>query len=323
MSSPNVRPSEAQLAEICAATPTSSGQQRLLSALSEVLGGVEVALRLTRGGWFRLGGLLDSENQTIEPDFDAWLTRVLEELDWDLEAWFDQYQDSRLRVSRYIGKSHYLIARTGSGPLDFVQLEVEETWEVLDRELIQGDRAPEDLDEILDPPDYTRLPRVRLREPAYQLRRVTWMDDFSQRMALQNPAQSKQFKRFLSEWDASSAAQAGRLDQHFAFRISEHKDRYGDPLPKLTPIFAKEELVESLRVVAEAGSEVANQVHGFDRRAGYPFAWYFALITTGKVPFALAETVYKDHQGDFQYLPERDLALVERWVYQSYALSGL
>ena len=50
----------------------------------------------------------------------------------------------------------------------------------------------------------------------------------------------------------------------------------------------------------------------------YPMAWFFHMLTTKRVPHAVASIVADDVQAGFNYLPDRDLAVVKDWLFRPY-----
>lgn len=57
----------------------------------------------------------------------------------------------------------------------------------------------------------------------------------------------------------------------------------------------------------------------FDRQAGYPFAWFFHMLTTKAVPHWVARVVTEDALAGFAYLPRRDETVVRNWLHRPYA----
>jgi hypothetical protein len=68
------------------------------------------------------------------------------------------------------------------------------------------------------------------------------------------------------------------------------------------------------------GASLANALHAFDRALGYPFAWYFSMLSERADHHQLAESVLGDLMGAYDYLPKRDLQLLRRWEEQPYAV---
>jgi hypothetical protein len=66
------------------------------------------------------------------------------------------------------------------------------------------------------------------------------------------------------------------------------------------------------------GAGLANLIHGFDRVVGYPFAWYFHMLTHKPVPHQLAEAVHADLMGAYEYLLARDLKVLRDWHARPY-----
>ena len=68
------------------------------------------------------------------------------------------------------------------------------------------------------------------------------------------------------------------------------------------------------------GALLANRIHGFDRALGYPFAWYFPMLTSPKVSHRLAEAVHAAPMGAYAYLPARDPKVLRDWYEEPYGL---
>ena len=69
----------------------------------------------------------------------------------------------------------------------------------------------------------------------------------------------------------------------------------------------------------ERGLALASQLQAFERLAGYRGAWYFHLIAGASVPAELAQHLLDDEQAGFHYLPDREAALLRRWVESPYS----
>ena len=68
------------------------------------------------------------------------------------------------------------------------------------------------------------------------------------------------------------------------------------------------------------GPSLANKIRHFDRKIGYPMAWYFYLLKRDHVSSDLAQAVSNDCRGGYAYLPEPDQQLVEDWLEQPYMI---
>lgn len=124
-------------------------------------------------------------------------------------------------------------------------------------------------------------------------------------------------RRFLQDWDQSGAARDGHCCDHWVLAIRDGVDSDGDAQRSVHPVPAR--APERLALPAgTAGAELANALQDFDRRAGYPLAWYFHMVAFAGVPDAVGRQVADDHEQGFSYLPARDLALLRSWAALPY-----
>ncbi|MBI4985502.1 MAG: hypothetical protein HZC24_09215, partial [Rhodocyclales bacterium] len=226
---------------------------------------------------------------------------------------------SGLRATRLCGKTHYLVAATGSRAADFLQIEIEELQETLGHLLFAGD-APGSLEELIDPPDATavKTPAQPLGAAFFALRRVTDVADFLARMAAQKP-EPQPVQRFFDAWQASSAGNATQLSNHWVLAVREHLDRYRQPILQATPVAAVNGLPPRFAGgFGIQGLGLQKALQAFDRQAGYAMAWFFHMLTTKTVPHAVAAAVIEDVQAGFRYLPDRDTQVVRDWLHRPY-----
>ena len=71
-------------------------------------------------------------------------------------------------------------------------------------------------------------------------------------------------------------------------------------------------------VYGAKGLALNDALQSFDREVGYPMAWFFHMLTTKSVPQAVAYAVIDDVQDGFHYLPERDVAVIKRWLFRPF-----
>jgi hypothetical protein len=53
---------------------------------------------------------------------------------------------------------------------------------------------------------------------------------------------------------------------------------------------------------------------------GYPFAWYFIMLSRKTANFDLAEAVLRDQMGVYDHLPAKDLEVIREWEKRTYAV---
>lgn len=302
-----------------AASTGGKGLDSLLACLCEVLPGHEFKLVLSRGGWHRSGGLVDREHARVAGSLQAWADA---HSNGDVNTLIDRYADAGYFATRWQGTTHFITASTGRSARAFRQIEVEELCEVIDRCLIDPDWQPDDLEEFLDPLDYPRLDPQPVGAPHLQFRRLLDVPALlSEQRARGNTCSS--LERLLDDWDRSSAAENARFCHHWALALRESSDRLGERIVSVKPVAADVAREgEALPVTpnpALRGAVLANQLHRFDRARGYPFAWYFHMLCTPDVSFAVAETVLADIAEGFTYLPERDAQVLQAWGESHYA----
>lgn len=307
------------VAEMCVRVPVSSGATGLAKELARLSPQRFFRDVLTRGGWYRLGGVVDREGNHLADDLAQWLDDALAGRSDDFHALFEHYADSGLRATRLNGKTHYLVASTGSLAEDFLQVEIEELQEVISHDLFAGD-VPGSLEELVDPPHAAsgKNAFVPLGAPFYALRRVTDIAAFLRRMAEQKP-EIQNVQRFFDAWQASSAGFSTLFSNHWVLGVREYIDRYHQPILQATPIAAVNGLPARFGGAFGArGMVLYEALQHFDRLAGYPMAWFFHMMTTKTVPHAVANAVIDDVQSGFSYLPERDVKVVKDWLHRPF-----
>jgi hypothetical protein len=122
----------------------------LLAAAERLIPDCPWCFVLTRGGWYRAGGVVSPEGACLADKLDEWVEREMADCGDDLGEFLVRH-DCALLVTRHVGKSHYFVARYGPAPADFLQLEVEELQELLDRQLWDESAPPADAMEITEP----------------------------------------------------------------------------------------------------------------------------------------------------------------------------
>lgn len=300
---------------LCSALRPLPGHATLLDALRRE-GGPDFAPRVSRGGWFRPGRLLDADGGCVTDDALGWLDEAWAAADADGDRLAEQLRDRRLVLTREQGITHYLVAVRGKSPADYLQLEVEELQEVVSHPLGAHFDAIDSVEDLFERP--SGLPAPTPTGPSrYSFRRVT---DMAAQIATIGAQAGKPppVMRFLDEWAASSAGQHRHFSDHWVLALSEHLDRYRQTRFAAAPVAAHPMVWNGDD--GAAGTELAHLLHDYDRGAGYGFAWYFQMVSGRRVPRSLPARVHADLHGDMAYLPERDAALVARWMAEPYCV---
>jgi hypothetical protein len=306
------------LAEACVQVPVAQGPAGISRELAQIAPQYAFREVLARGGWYRLGGVVNAQGQHLADDLERWAETELTAHDDDLAAVVAEHADSDLRATRLTGKTHYWVACTGNGAADFIQLEIEELQEVVCHVLFPPGSMPASLEDLVDPRDACPGNQAALGVPFYTLRRITDMAEFLAGMRAQK-AEPQSVHRFVEAWEKSSASHATEFSNHWVVAVREHLDRYRQPIRSATPVAALNGAAPRFESSYGArGLALAEALQRFDRQMGYPMAWFFHMLTTKSVPHPVATAVVEDFQGGFSYLPDRDAQIVKDWLHRPY-----
>lgn len=306
-----------QLSQVCERTDVQDGIDPLNKSIRALMPELDFQYVLTRGHWYRLGGVVDRSYQPVSDNIVHWAET---ESGGDVDELIAQYIDSGYFATKLSGKTHYFTAPVGDNPEDFIQLEVEELQEVLDRPLLDRDWFPDSLEEFLDPLDFPRLDPEPLGKPFYRFRRITSIDQLVDNAPY---AGSSQFdlKHFLRDWTNSSASSGQPFCRYWVMALRDYLSTEGEKKINARPVSTyAEELPELPAGEQLKGADLANAIHDYDRRLGYPFAWYFTMVSTQSGNYELASAVLRDQSDAYDYLPARDLDVLENWSECPYGV---
>jgi hypothetical protein len=306
-----------RLAEICSESATTDGLESLSERINGLVSDLNFSHAATRGHWHRLGGVVDSHYRPVSKNIAQWAEA---QSNGNIDRLIAEYADKGYFVTRLAGKTHYLCAPCGDNPEDFIQIEIEELQEVLDRPLVETDWFPDSIEEFLDPLYSSRLAPEPVGGAYFQFRRITPVHVMLRDASKENQALFN-LKRFFDDWSMSSANEHGPICLHWALALREYIDSDGECRLSAKPFSTFSEKVDSLARVGDLhGAELANLIHGYDRRVGYPFAWYFNMLGSKAENFAVAEAVLRDQMGAYDYLPARDLKVLRSWEERPYGV---
>lgn len=305
------------LVRLCDEADIAEGLNALDEALNTLMPGLEFRHTMTRGNWHRLGGVIDAGYQPISDNIVHWAET---ESNGDVESLMAKYMDQGYFATRLAGKTHYFTAAIGEKAKDFIQLEIEELQEVLDRPLVDRDWFPDSLEEFLDPLDYPRLEPEPIGAAYFRYRRVTNIKELMDSAA--NTGQAPfALHRFFQDWHKSSAYDAEPFCHHWVLALQEYLDSDGQRRMNARPISSSSDQLPELPPGETLhGTELANAIHGYDRAMGYPFAWYFIMLSTRSANYELAKAVLRDQVGAYDYLPARDLKVLRSWAERPYSV---
>lgn len=300
---------------LCMSTEPVPGHALLLDALRRE-GGPDFAPRLSRGGWYRPGRIIDRDGRCVADDALGWLEAAWEDAGEDGEALAERLRTQGYHLTREQGTSHYLVAIRGKAPTDYLQLEIEVLQEVISHPLGGCNRPADSVEALLERPAGLPPPQP-LGKPRYNCRRLTDISAYIARIANQ-PGSRAPVLRFLDDWARASAGQHRHFCDHWVLALAEHLDRYRQirygavPVAAHTPTWTGHDNAR--------GTALAQQLHDFDCAAGYGFAWYFHMVSGRRVPRTIPALVYADLNDGLAYLPQRDIALVNDWVRTPYSI---
>jgi hypothetical protein len=306
------------IAEIEASIPRPH-HATLLAAAERLIPDCPWRFVLSRGGWYRVGGVVAPDGARLAENLVEWVEQEMSECGDDLGEFLDRH-DCSLLVTRHAGKSHYFVARYGPAPADFLQLEVEELQEILDRHLWDESVPPADAMEITEPIKTTPVDPQPVAAPRYRFRRLTDMRQIAAR--LHSPiGKLAGMARFMAEWPKSRAGEKAHFSEHWIIALREQHDRYNNVVLSASPIALKARQLKSFQWNPELkGLDASAQLQTFDRAAGYPGAWYFHLVSGALVPRDIAYALIADVDAGFSYLAESDLALLKGWLEDPYSV---
>lgn len=309
----DVLPLDIRIAEACNQAPAPVSPEAILARLQTQVPELELRYAMARTGWHRLGGVVDADYRRVAWHIAEWAEQ---QCDGDLGVLIDKCAEIRGFATRLEGCTHYLTAVTGEKAGDFVQIEIEQVQEVIERPLWDLDWMPDDLEDFIDPLDFPRLEPEPVGPPRLLFRRLVRVPDF-----IGSEDASRNLKRFLRDWDRSSAGESARFCDYWCLSIREYRDSQGEGHMSAKPIPQPLDQVPELPAeVVRRGATLANLIHGFDRHCGYHFAWYFHMLTQRRVSYQLAEAVHADLMGAFDYLPARDIAVLREWYDAPYSV---
>jgi hypothetical protein len=305
------------IVETCAKTPVSAGPAGLVKALGQALPDWKFRHALGRGGWYRLGGIVDANGLRISDSLESWVEKELDERDGDFGKLIDDFADQQLFATRLVGQTHYLVASAGEGSADFLQLEIEDLQEMRAHQLFINE--PTTLEELVDPRGGKDTPQP-IGLPFYAFRRIQHVANFLKRMLAQKPEPAA-IHRMVEDWSKSSAGGASAFHNHWVIATREHLDRYHQPVFRAQPIATLAGDPPDFDADAgTSGLKLNEALSHFDREIGYPLAWYFHMLTTKAVPHWVAQTVVEDALAGFAYLPQRDVDVVRGWLHRPYSV---
>lgn len=299
-------------------TPPRPHHGTLLAVLEKSLPECSFQYVMSKSGWHRAGGVLDAEGNHLASDLETWAVAELSKCDEDFEQLLNRNADKGLVATRHMGRSHYFVAAYGSAPEDFLQLEVEELQEVLDRKLFDAEQLPLDYQDLVEPIKQAKVEAHAAGSPHYRFVRLTNIADVLAKQNTQCGGISA-LGRFMSDWKQSRAADGGHFSEHWLIAGLEHYDLQASTPFTISPMSVHSRTLNPFQWdTSHSGAELSNQIRDFDRAAGYPGAWYFHFVSSKLVPETLMLSLIHDLDKGYQYLADKELVLLKKLVASPY-----
>lgn len=307
------------IVETCAKASVSGGPTVLVKELAKAVPDWPFRHVFSRGGWYRLGGVVAADGSRVSDNLETWAEQALDERGGDFGVLAEDFADRNLYATRLVGQTHYLVAPEGDGVADFLQLEIEDLQETRGHLLCSGDQAPGSLEELVDPRHSGDKP-VPVGLPFYSFRRIIHVGAFLKRMLVQKPEPAP-IHRMVEDWGKSSASHTSNFYNHWVIATREHLDRYQQTVFRAQAIATLSGSPPAFEADAGlSGLKLHDALSAFDKEVGYPMAWYFHMLSSKAVPHWVAQTVVEDALSGFAYLPQRDVDVVRGWLHNPYSV---
>jgi len=118
-------PDETALRDLAAeieSIPPRPHHAALLEIANRIRPGCTFRYALSRGGWYRPGGVIAPDGTRIADNLEAWARAELESCGGDMQELVERHADAGLQVTRHSGRTHYFVTSYGPSPADFLQL---------------------------------------------------------------------------------------------------------------------------------------------------------------------------------------------------------
>lgn len=129
--------------------------------------------------------------------------------------------------------------------------------------------------------------------------------------------------RLFQDWQESSAGQNGhRFCRHWFLQVNDYTDKSGKRYMSAIPQWADgdggTELPEIHPDEEESPLATHDTLCGFDRQAGYPFAWYFYMLHGNRISHNAGKIIVQGLNSSLFQLPACDEKVLLRWYERQY-----
>jgi len=305
-----------RIAGACQSVFPDPGHQSLLTSIRRLYPDREFFIVKSLHGWYRIGGVVNADGEKITDDLVHW---AYEKGEHDFAGLLEYCIKADLLATRLNGKTHFLVTPYGRSATDYFQIEIEETQEIMTRKLC-SDQLPLDIEDFIDPVSPSGETNLPLGPPHYRLKRIVDIGSLfgsMQAHCLDKPS----ILRMLNDWNSSSASRNHYFCRYWVLELHDYTSRFNERRFRVTPLSGCGHDVPRVEFdSADRGPHLANLLRRFDRKLGYPLAWYFELLKREGPVADLVRAAVDDHEQGYAYLPEADLSVVKGWLAHPYTI---
>lgn len=342
-------PSRDLIETLVATTPVEAKHAGLLKALRERAGMDTVRFATVRDGYSRTEQqnlIVTPEGESLGPVFD-WMKAELTACG-SPAAVLDKHQNSPLlRTISEISRLHF-VAPIGDGPSDFIQIDVElEQMFVADELFSKPWSPPGTLDNLVSWCKGSPVPRMPFGQAKYTLNNVWNIPDLLSIEDTEDRWHKKRYeqlhlviggapfyerhpglrtlapkcRRLFNDWENSSAGRSGAaFADHWIF-TSIHVDQskpnstHISMIPGWTTAKPPAEIKYKAK---ETCYGLWDRLLKIDKRAGYPFAWFFYMLHGNRVHDGSGKRILDAAEAGQIVMPEHDYQILKQWREHPY-----
>lgn len=333
-------------AEIAACRPTRT-HRGVVAILDRAYDGLrfEFASTWPDPGW-RDGQIRGATGRIVTSTPREWILERMRGAGTQWRAEAERLRASKLRRTHFVSQPLFFTARYGPAAWDFVQVRVHLVHEAHAPLLLPEDWCCDKPEDVAGWVDF-REHAPAIGPQRYELssaidvaafveeRAARWRDAFNRRLPIvaekrittifvgenrrieerigdrpdfQRTPGRCSLQRLFDDWTDSSAGRSGeRFERHWVIQENEIPRWVNDPR---LPSIAKAR-------ICDAGDFI-KWLAAFDRRAGYPFAWYTYMLHGNKIHAGYGQRAWELVKSGAMPLTERDVEVLRRWAERSY-----
>lgn len=346
------------LASACEAAPWTKTHGGLLASLQAVRGFEALRSSAVRDHFSRHPSRILDGMATVAPAYRDWVRSEVAAHGNDARSVWVTHVGKPWTLTWSSFVLRYFWIQTGAHPWNGIQLEVAEEQEFAGGPVFRPERwnAPQDLQELLNPPDADTPKPVALAPGKYRLLEAIDMEAFfrlgqslhiarldrgAQRRVVVKPERGEAYEttmgkeapeayrqmwrvqRWFQDWAFSSAGRSGAVaGHHWAFHLSDWDSGTAmtGRVLDFVPVWSHRGRVAKIQNIHRLSDEALyGRLLALDKRTGgVPFGWYFYMLHGNLVPDGAGQRVLKAVQRGVLTLPDHDGRVLEAWALNSY-----